>query len=416
MDKEKKEFEEVRSSTIFQETRAELPAEIQKLIDEAILEHTENKNEVKSKYADEKQKKRIKTLDEWFDLGIGIFPYKTPEKLEFNDVLTKVKVNIREMYELGVLSINYYKKDEASANIDITNKLSKPMNEITDNDMHNIIKMIVLGASVTQEYFLLLYYTAHCFKDKNFGTITFAQYIKNKENKNYSINGIKTKKTSKYQDYDKVNYKNTYDRLEKKLKNIKDRIPVNNDLLEVPRYSKINQLINEGKFTKNEIDSYIKRTASRELSNKIDEKLINYNSVYLPKAGLEDLEFIFEELSKNIAFKRFQSGKLNMIKEKDLIELKEKTIHFFVKVKNNSYKEAKIKVNHIFDLPDERQEEKEYIINIEKILKEAIDNFNVLLVDITYKHDLNNTREEFKENEKRIIEKYLLEQEVVVND
>ena len=147
-----------------------------------------------------------------------------------------------------------------------------------------------------------------------------------------------------------------------------------------------------------------------EIADKIKENMTNYSSVFLPKSGIDDLVFIFDELSSNLAFKRFQSGKIDKIKDKDLKDLKGKTIEFFVNKKENSYNEAFIKTESIFKLLTEEtiKKQEEYYDKMEDILKEAMNIFIQELSEIQIEY-LPLTPNELKKREKHIIETYLIE-------
>lgn len=374
--------------------------------------------------------KKEMTLEDYFNELIYIPIFEVPEKLELNDVLMKVTVSRIEAYKVNLLKRKTWGSDEYIFEKKISRNMKTSFEKISCQIIEKLNTYIDSGLLEIREFLLLIYYKAHCFKSENTGTITFSDLIKIRENKEYSINNIKFNadltydpNVENYIDYfpttinprylkqltkDELSYKSTYDKYEKKLNKLRVIIKYKNKSTSVPLYSRIRQIMYEKNLTKKVIIGYRNNNLKERLKLKIDKELKLYKPVLLPKAGIKDLIFIFDKLSNNTAFKRFQSGRFDLIKEKDLNELKEQTIDFFVKEKGNSIKEAKMKVDDIFRVPFFETRTEKFHFEIEKIIEETVKLFEDTLVDITYEYDLKGKRNELKDKEKKIIEEHLL--------
>lgn len=340
-------------------------------------------------YSDSKKKLLKNMLEE--DLKISSF--EVPEEFLLNKILEVNLINKEEAFRIGLLACDYYGNDNMNADTIFEENAEQDLESISGKKLLAINYIINLGAIEFKKFLLMVYYTRHCFINNESGTITFSEFIKIKTGKDYSINKIKMKKDFSSNEYwPKSEFRNIYENCEKKLKKIKVTIGDK----DVPLYSKKYQLLEDDILDKENVI--------------VDEDIVNYSPVLLPKSGIDDLIFIFDELSSNLAFKRFQSGKIDKIKDKDLKDLKGKTIEFFVNKKENSYNEAFIKTESIFKLlTDETiKKQEEYYDKMEDILKEAMNIFIQELSEIQIEY-LPLTPNELKKREKHIIETYLIE-------
>lgn len=355
-------------------------------------------------YSDNKRKLLKNMLEE--DLKISSF--EVPEEFLLNEILEINLINKEEAFRIGLLACDYYGNDNMNANTIFEENAEQDLESISEEKLSAINYIINLGASEFKKFLLMVYYTRHCFINNESGTIAFSEFIKIRTGNDYSIKKIKNRDYSDNEYISILEHKNIYDSYEKKLKKIKKNLGNN---VAIPLYSKMSQLLEDKILSKEELIIYQNGIKEHlEIANKIKENMTNYSSVFLPKSGIDDLVFIFDELSSNLAFKRFQSGKIDKIKDKDLKDLKGKTIEFFVNKKENSYNEAFIKTESIFKLLTEEtiKKQEEYYDKMEDILKEAMNIFIQELSEIQIEY-LPLTPNELKKREKHIIETYLIE-------
>lgn len=373
----------------------------------------------------------INTISNYFDEVLKIEEFYTEGKeFVFNILISKINLYRHVVFEVGKLKREIIEYDPFEKEID---------DEIIFKNSKNEIDCICNeGLLEIRKFLVMVYYTRHCFINNDFGKITFSEYIKKRTGKNYSINTIKfnsdlesgivydsplKKINEKYlvspNDDEKV-FKAEYDRIEKKIKKFEREVSYKGISAKIPIYSKKDSLILEDDIGIKNMVAYETKTGKyKEIEEKVKDKLTNYSSVYLPISAIDDLNFIFDELSNYLAFKRFQSGKIEKIKEKDLKELKKATMNFFIDIKKNTHNEALIKVNNIFQIKDSNIEKEEnYFNNIEKILKDTLEEFIYELSNFQYPYIEKNNREELanlREKEKMIIEKYIIEPLYVSN-
>lgn len=359
----------------------------------------------KSDNCSDNKKKLLKNI---LEKDLKISSFEVPEEFLLNKILEVNLINKEEAFRIGLLACDYYGHDNINTDIIFEENAEQDLESISREKLLAISYIIILGSIEFKKFLLMVYYTRHCFINNESGTLAFSEFIKIRTGNDYSINKIKNKNYSNNEYISVLEHKNIYDSYEKKLKKI--IINLGEDVT-IPLYSKMSQLLEDDILSKEELIIYqngIKEHS--EIADIIKETMTNYSSVFLPKSGIDDLVFIFDELSSNLAFKRFQSGKIDKIKDKDLKDLKEKTIGFFVNKKENSYNEAFIKTESIFKLLTEEtiKKQEEYYDKMEDILKEAMNIFIQELSEIQIEH-LPLTPNELKKREKHIIETYIIE-------
>ncbi len=247
-----------------------------------------------------------------------------------------------------------------------------------------------LGIKEFINYLFDPYYRNICYKGNDNGFVSLEKFIQNKMKTELSISKIKGFSKSN-KTIEMKSFISEYNSYEKRLKKFTKRFKFNNEIINIPlitgkyefilpyiekieniffdindikeemnaiKITQINKPLCKNRLYKVEHKNNIYKKKIEEKNSEIKEivsiiknkNLIKYspqnNEIKISKEGSEDIIFIFEELGRDIS--NIFSGRSDLITDKKIEIVMEKTEKFFIDKKGNSKMQAKSRVLDIF--------------------------------------------------------------------
>ena len=307
-----------------------------------------------------------KTISNYFDevLKIEEF-YVREEKFIFNKVLNNIILYRNEAFEVGKLKRKLIDKKPFKGKVD-KKAFIKDISIELKQEIDNICNE---GLLEIKNFLLMVYYTRNCIPIKGWNCKKFYSYsdfIKYLTGKDYKIS--KLKETT---DVEEREFLQIYDRIRASIDKIQVKIS-DDEVISAfsKKYQEHAKKLEEESLEVEDKDKIIFTNINNKYENEV------YSSLLFPERGKEDMKFYIENLSKNLAFKRIQSGRVNLIKKSELDKLEIDLVKFYNEEKDYSLNQSKILAKN-FIKSYKIDKDEEYYKKIESICQEVLDNLAV---------------------------------------
>lgn len=313
------------------------------------------------------------------DVKMRLF-YTNNEDFIFNKLIPKLSPTGEQVFEVGLLALKM--QNTSLKRFSKWKKNTIYLDDFTDEDKFNLELILAIGTEEIRQFLLMVYYTRNCLKKQVDGTMTFEELVRDITGQNYKIHNIRHTAVS----MDEKSFVSSYDRMLKSIQKITVVDEKTGD--SIPVFSRAYQESLEESINSNNLDKN------------------QYSNVVIGKSAKEDLKFYLEKVSSNLAYKRLQSGKVNLIKEKDMNELREMLQIFFEKTKGYSKNQSRIIAENITSFSQVNKQE-EYYDKVENICKDILNDLAVELAIIQMDLD-DKSLEGLIKKEIDIIENYII--------